>query len=192
MFTSFDDDNRPVKLARPVIHEAIESANFKIDEDVLKEVSKVKVEVPTPGNTNKKESKPCLEVLDEKGRTCLHWVLTIPLDGTKIWWARKLAELKPRLLKTMCETERNGKVEKVTPLQYMSVQKTLQRVQNKTSKESKDSGSQETELRALEDFLKLQCIREFDNSTCKSIMYTRANGQSHQSFRVLSWHRPAH
>ncbi|KAB5546848.1 hypothetical protein GE09DRAFT_193034 [Coniochaeta sp. 2T2.1] len=180
MFTSVDDDNKPIKAPRPVIHEIIESADFTIDEDVLKEVSKVKLEVSTLGSANRKESKPCLEVVDDKGRTCLYWVLTIPLTTTKIWWARKISDFQPRLLMTPFEVEISGRTERVTPLQYMSVQKTLQRAKTKSSKgEIKDSAGQESDLRGLEEFLKLLCIREFDNSTCKNIMYTRDNGKWH-------------
>ena len=140
----------------------------------------MKLEVSTLGSANRKETKPCLEVVDDKGRTCLYWVLKSPLTATKIWWAQKISEFQPRLLMTPFEVEFSGRREKVTPLQYMSVQRAQQRAKTKSFRgESKDSASQESELRKLEDFLKLLCIREFDNSICKNIMYTRDNGKSH-------------
>lgn len=97
----------------------------------------------------------------------------------KIWWAKRIVELQPRLLKGTCETELNGRTVTVTPLQYMFVQKALHRGKQKNLKEeSKDEDGLESELRALEDFLKLQCIRSFDNRTRNDIMYTRENGQA--------------
>lgn len=39
---------------RPVIHVAIDRTDFTIDEYVLREVSKVQVEVPTANNPNKR------------------------------------------------------------------------------------------------------------------------------------------
>lgn len=170
-----DEDNEIIKSARPVIYEAIESADFTIDEEVLKEISKVKVEVEaqSPKDSSKMELRPCLEVLDKKARTCLHWVLTFPLDEKKIWWATKIAELQPRLLQTTtCETKVNGRTKKVTPLQYLSVQKALHQAQE----ENEVSRREESDLGRLQDVLKLQCISEFDDITACNIMYTRDNG----------------
>ena len=67
--------------------------------------------------------------------------------------------------------------------QIASIQKEMDPIRHNISKgESKISSQNDSEvdmsdLDELEYFMKLHCIRKFDKSTCKSIMYTRDNSK---------------
>ncbi|KAI1458770.1 subtilisin-like protein [Annulohypoxylon moriforme] len=159
-----------VSLACHAIHRAIESSDFPISKDVIRKLSKI--EVPKNQQTTSKQS--CLEICDGQGRTCLHMALTGPFNEYKIWWAETLTELCPHLLETTYTFKRNGKEEKLTPLQHFAEQKVAKRQESKRAEDQKLKDLHD-KLEALEASLKSRCLAEFGNSTCKRIMYKKKN-----------------
>ncbi|KAL7821823.1 hypothetical protein V8C26DRAFT_391050 [Trichoderma gracile] len=156
---------------RHAIHSMIESSDFDISDELVAELSKITTRV---GQASKDEI-PCLEMRDGQGRTCLHIALTArsidpPFNERRIWWAQKLAELCPNLLKATCKIKRppDGE-EQVTPLQHFAEQRINM---TKPFKEG-DNRSMEARLKELEASLKRQCLVSFDNATCKRIMYKK-------------------
>ena len=115
---SYDDSS-----ACHAIHRIIESSDFLVPEHVVRELSKI--EVTRDQQSSSRIS--CLEIFDNRGRTCLHIALTAPFNERKIWWAQTLAELRPDLLKTIYKITRNGKDEQLTPLQYFMEQMMIKR-----------------------------------------------------------------
>jgi hypothetical protein len=170
--------------ARHAIHAAIER-DFLIPEDIVAKLSKIVVPFKAEG-TDQEADKPCLEIPDRRGRTCLHIALTSPITENKITWAKQLAKLQPSLLKTTYKyksgTESNGKPRflDMTPLQHLALERKLNATaghKDKANVNSRGAAKIPDELNAMEEFLKCQCLEIFDNDTCKSIMYTRENGQ---------------
>ncbi|PON28837.1 hypothetical protein TGAM01_v201945 [Trichoderma gamsii] len=160
------------RLARcHAAHVAIE-IGVSIHEDVVKQLSLL------PAKMDRGDSKDrCLEVLDGKGRSCLHIALTSPFSATKIAWAKILAKLQPQLLKSTYTSDNDNRKTSLTPLQHFSEQRNKDKQERKKTrgKTSKEADSMNAKLDSLEDFLKQQCLATFDNATCKSIMYTRSN-----------------
>ncbi|KUI56352.1 Major intracellular serine protease [Cytospora mali] len=176
----------PSAAACHAIHRAVASSDFRISEDVLKELSKIKIQDRGSG-----VETPCLMMRDGQGRTCLHIALTAAFREHRTWWAEKLTVLHPDLLQTASTIKRNGKEEKRTPLQHFSEQKVAMRPESrlefkmpfKTSLET-DSNTEvkmdqgwDTKLESLEAFLKRQCLMNFDSDTCKRIMYKKENAR---------------
>ncbi|ROW10102.1 hypothetical protein VMCG_02078 [Cytospora schulzeri] len=171
------------------IHQAIESSDFRVSEDVLRELSQIKV----PDRASNGAETPCLRMRDGQGRTCLHISLTAPFGTHRTWWAEKLTELLPELLQAVCTIKQNGKEEQLTPLQYFTDQKAKMKPESKTQPkmqpntsrsvsrtaqakgESKTDQDLEGKLQGLEEFLKRQCLMRFDSDTCKRIMYKKNN-----------------
>ncbi|KKO97684.1 hypothetical protein THAR02_10213 [Trichoderma harzianum] len=143
------------------IHKIISSADFDISETVLRELRNIMI-------SERQHGQPgicCLETRDGQDRMCLHIALTAPLNKRSIWWAERLAELLPDLLRATCPSaiKKQGKNgEQLTPLQYFAEQ----RLQTEESDEKLGS-----KLGDLEAFLKRQCLINFKIDTCKSIMY---------------------
>ncbi|KUI72493.1 Major intracellular serine protease [Cytospora mali] len=176
----------PSAAACHAIHRAVESSDFRISEDVLKELSKIKIQDKGRG-----VETPCLMMRDGQGRTCLHIALTAAFREHRTWWAEKLTVLHPDLLQTASTIRRNGKEESLTPLQHFSEQKVVMRPESrlefkmpfKTSLKT-DSNTEvkmdqgwDTTLESLEAFLKRQCLMKFDSDTCKRIMYKKENAR---------------
>jgi hypothetical protein len=153
------------------IHRAVESSDFRFPEDVLRAL----INVPA-GNPQARFAKSCLDEPDEQGRTCLHIALTAPFTKSeRIWWATKLAELRPDLLTVPSKV---GKEKTLTPLQHLAEQKLTWRpeskMKSKMTSEMTDQNSGDP-LESLEALLKRQCLSNFDNATCKRIMYNKDN-----------------
>lgn len=168
--------------ARNAIHAAIE-ADFAMPEDIIAKLSKISIAVKAADNMTKEE-KPCLEIPDRLGRTCLHIALTPPFSETKIVWARQLAKYQPSLLKAKYKS---GPELEVTPLQHFTKQRgdndtATHKDKDKISAKALAAVNLPKELDLMEEYLKCQCLEAFENETCKSIMYIRENGQySHYS-----------
>lgn len=160
--------------SRHALHVAIENDVF-ISEKVVKSLSGL------PAKTGgRPEKKLCLEMPDGNGKTCLHIALTGPFTGAKISWAKLLVKLQPGLLKSTCESGSGQDETGTTPLQHFTEQRNIEKQDSKkgdTARWSRNAESPTLKLNGLEEFLKHQCLKAFDNSTCKSIMYTRKNGQ---------------
>lgn len=178
--TSSTDDSSD---ARHAIHAAIER-DFPIPEDIVAKLSKIMVPFKVEG-TDKQADRPCLEIPDRRGRTCLHVALTAPFTANKITWAKQLAKLQPGLLKTMYKYESgpgsNGvpRVLDMTPLQHLALERRLSVTVGSKGRVNTSSGrldGMHDALNAMEEFLKCQCLEAFDIKTCESIMYTRENG----------------
>ncbi|KAL6787896.1 hypothetical protein J3E68DRAFT_445126 [Trichoderma sp. SZMC 28012] len=147
------------------IHKIISSADFDISETVLRELRNIMVSESQHGQPG----ICCLETRDGQDRTCLHIALTAPLNKRSIWWAERLAELLPDLLKATCPSaikKQGNNGEQLTPLQYFAEQRQQQRDENLR-----------TELQNLEAFLKRQCLINFKIDICKSIMYRKDAAQ---------------
>ncbi|KAK4083567.1 uncharacterized protein Triagg1_1229 [Trichoderma aggressivum f. europaeum] len=154
------------------IHKIISSADFKISEAVLTELRSIMI---SEGQHSGNEIC-CLETRDGQGRTCLHIALTAPLNERSIWWAERLSELLPDLLKATCPSaikKQDNDKEQLTPLQYFAEQR--------SQKES--DGELNLTLNDLEAFLKRQCLINFKIDTCKSIMYGK--GAAKEIFLTL-------
>lgn len=172
--SSSDDSSQ----ARNAIHAAIEG-DFPISEDIIAKLSKVSVRFKA--DSMGREKTPCLEIPDRLGRTCLHIALTATFSETKISWAKQLAKYQPGLLKAKYKYKnKSGSELEMTPLQHFTRERDNNETaghKDKTSTKARAAVNIPKELDAIEEFLKCQCLEAFDNDTCKSIMYTRENGQ---------------
>lgn len=157
------------------IHRVIESSDFAVPEHVVRELSKIEV-IREQWSSSRIS---CLEICDDQGRTCLHIALTAPFNERKVWWSQKLAELRPDLLKTIYKTTRSGKEEQLTPLQYFMEQMMIRKQEPR--RDDQNFNALDEKLEHLEAFLKRQCLANFDNFTCKSIMYKKKNGEPFKS-----------
>ncbi|KAL1913842.1 hypothetical protein Sste5344_000109 [Sporothrix stenoceras] len=138
--------------------------------------------------------KPCFDIVDSFGRTCLHLAVSMPFTNTKIQWAKSLARMCPGLLAESCEVYvTDSKKKKVTPLQYLAEQRLLDpmprqrmiKVQNYRFGQDDPmaildipplSTTMDAKLAALEDDLKLHCLAaNEDSELCRSYMYTETN-----------------
>ena len=163
------------QTARHALHVAIESADFGISEAVVKQLIKIDGLSATESN----EHSPSLDIQDGQGRTCLHVALTSPFNKQKAWWAEKLAELRPDLLKATYKIERGDKVEHLTPLQHFAEQTGA--VPKEPKRESDDDEivtDLDADLVKLEAKLKRHCLVNFDYSTCMRVMYKKDNSKT--------------
>lgn len=152
------------------IHKIIECADFEISEALVEKLS----EVMTSGELHSQTKTCCFETRDGMGRTCLHIAITAPLSMKRIWWAERLAELHPDLLKALSTIKgKDGKEQQLTPLQHFTKQKT------EMVDKCKEKGDLKLihEMERLEAYLKRQCLAKFDNSTCMSVMFNKGNGE---------------
>ncbi|KAI1429530.1 hypothetical protein F5Y12DRAFT_710017 [Xylaria sp. FL1777] len=140
---AYSNDCSTFKHQSHAIHTAIELSDLTISEEVIQELCEFKI----PETQGGKALKPCLEVCDGQGRTCLHMALLAPFTPGKIWWAEKLAELRPDLLKTTYAIKsKDGKEERVTPLQIFTEQKTVKRQELKPEKDDNAKDCKRFEL----------------------------------------------
>ncbi|KAJ6262551.1 hypothetical protein Dda_3362 [Drechslerella dactyloides] len=148
------------------VHLAIEN-DISLPERVVTQLSSLRA---------KTEDNMCLEMLDGKGRSCLHIALTSPFSLGKISWAETLARLQPQLLNPTYKAWEGSKETKPTPLQHFTEQRNKDRQERKSMRDRlKEADMLNSKLDSLEDFMKQQCLLNFDNATCKSIMYNRNN-----------------
>ncbi|KAK3942693.1 hypothetical protein QBC46DRAFT_339196 [Diplogelasinospora grovesii] len=167
---------------RTALHEAIKNG-ISIDEKKMGRLRGFfKKQDRGGGDTTKEGSSTSpLATRDRDGRTLLHLALTPPLTGSKAEWAKSLAKLEPDLLKMRMEAPDDKGVAK-TPLQHLADKiKTRGREKDKRkNRGEKGRRGGKTESRAaggtsLEDVLKLECLRAFDDNIAKSIIYEPEN-----------------
>ena len=168
------------------LHKAIEH-EIGIDEEIVKKLENIGRN-STDGKGTGSES--CLEALDANGKTCLHLALTRPFTTVKEMWARNLVRIKPDLLQSKM-TSKSQEFNNLTPLQFFIEERKADEQQMSTalksrSKENLEQGTpkrdkqpdrKKVDLKGLEDWLKLYCLREFDNATARSIMFKRDQSQ---------------
>ncbi|KAF3902446.1 hypothetical protein ABW21_db0201087 [Orbilia brochopaga] len=180
------------------VHLAIEN-DISIPQEVVEQLSELWAE------EDRDMGKTRLEMLDGKGRSCLHIALTSPFSIDKISWAKTLTRLQPQLLGSMYmytyKTEEGSKKTSLTPLQHFIEQRNKHKQEPKDTHHSQEEAADklqpelqaadklQPELDSLEDFLKQQCLMTFDdNAICKSIMYARNNGEPETiSLLPLEW-----
>ncbi len=138
------------------IHRAIANS-VKFDEDLVKKIKDIKI--PTPEDKNKQE-KPCLEVFDNTGKTCLHLALSRPFTPVKRRWARMLIDLNPDLLKIACRSSKES--ERLTPLQHFVEERKKARV-----KKEGTSGKGKKDTRLPNPLLKVSGKERLDDNALK-------------------------
>lgn len=162
-------------LKTHALHKAIEHS-IEVDEDIIKKLGNTG---STPTDDKGTRSESCLEALDETGKTCLHLALTRPFTAVKAKWTNVLVRIKPDLLKGKM-TSRSKELNNLTPLQFFIEERKAKEQQmnadlKSSSKQKQGSQKRDREKvdleKDLENWLKLYCLKEFDNATARSIMY---------------------
>ena len=126
---------------------------------------------------------------DGDGRNCLHLALTAPFSIAKIQWAKMLARFHSNLLKEPYQSGNENEKRSMMPIPHFTEQrKGFETLQQKggSMQLTNEREKLKSQLMALEDTLKLQCLAEYDELTCKSIMYRRRNGQGSSQFFLIS------
>ena len=183
MITKNDESG---SLEGHALHKAIEH-EIGIDEEIVKKLENIG---RNSTDSKRTESKSCLETLDANGKTCLHLALTRPFTTVKERWARNLVRIKPILLQSKMMSK-SQEFNNLTPLQFFIEERkadeqqmstalksrSKENVKQGTSKSDKQPERKKVDLKGLEDWLKLYCLREFDNATARRIMFKRDQSQ---------------
>ncbi|MCJ1394257.1 hypothetical protein MMC18_007135 [Xylographa bjoerkii] len=162
------------------LHQAIQS-NVVISKEVVKEAMEKTTEQTGEKRKYWKSYDSCLGKQDGSGKTCLHLALTEPFTDAKKSWAETLVTLEPGLLEIKGENL-------LTPIQHFTEQiNKRRRERDKVTGGRVSNGKNELSdpcLEDLEDWLKQECLRNFDNDGAKGILYSRQNApETHLGFQ---------
>jgi hypothetical protein len=165
------------------LHQAIQS-NVVISKEVVKEAMDMTMDKSGKKKKYWKSFDSCLGKQDGSGKTCLHLALTEPFTDAKKSWAETLVTLEPGLLEVKSETL-------LTPIQHFTEQRNKWKRERDKVTLGKDTNSKnellDPDLEKLEDWLKQECLRNFDNDGAKGIMYGRQNGQFRFHSRIFNY-----